>query len=209
MTLRSEIQVPDDQTKSTFTTWAQEFTFQVIMVDPCKTSTLNDFTLLDMSRSVKQMPASQVLEKPQDQVSLAYGNLDGFAYCGDRLFEITTQPVTTYSNFLGFEQLTSTFTYGTNQQADVGIYDLEMRVYLVSYPNVEVRKPFKVEIIWCQVTDLELTPLPVQDYEIFTPAIQFSTVDFKQTPDCGYDLEYAIQVKDVDAGTYTPLPLFV
>ena len=53
-----------------------------------------------------------------------------------------------------------------------------MRAYLVNYPNVELVKPFQVEIIYCQVTDMTFTPVPTQFYDVYTPAIQFSTVDF-------------------------------
>ena len=53
-----------------------------------------------------------------------------------------------------------------------------MRAYLVDYPNVELIKQFIVEIIFCQVTDLDLTVAPVQTYDIYRPAIEFSTVDF-------------------------------
>ena len=59
------------------------------------------------------------------------------------------------------------------------------------------------------MTDLTLTSLPSQTYEIFTPAIQFSTVDFVQTPDCEYTLTYWVQVKDIDTDTYAPLPDFI
>ena len=53
----------------------------------------------------------------------------------------------------------------------MGVYDLKMRVYLLNYPDVELEKTFKVEIIWCQVTDLDLTPVPLQAYKIFLPKI--------------------------------------
>lgn len=142
-------------------------------------------------------------------ISRTYNNLDGYTYCGPREFEITNLPTTIYSNFLSFDQATNTFTYGTNLQSDVGVYNLELRAYLVNYPAVELLKPFTVEIIWCQVTDLDQTPLPIQKYDIYTPAIQFSTVDFVQTPDCGYLLEYEIRIKDVLTGTYTPVPAFI
>ena len=141
--------MPDDHTFATYTTWAQEFTFQVVMIDPCKTSILNDFVVEDMSRSVKQMPSSQKLVKPQDSVSQSYGNLDGFTYCGPREFQITTEPSSIYSNFLNLDSTFDTFTYGSNLQSDVGVYDLKMRVYLLNYPDVELEKTFKVEIIWC------------------------------------------------------------
>lgn len=114
VTLRSEIQVPDDHTFASYTTWAQEFTFEVVMIDPCKTSVLSDFVVEDMSRSVKQMPSSQKLVKPQDSVSQSYGNLDGFTYCGPREFQITTEPSSIYSNFLNLDHTFDTFTYGSN-----------------------------------------------------------------------------------------------
>jgi len=41
---------------------------------------------------------------------------------------------------------------------------------------------------------------------VYTPAIQFNTIDFVQTPDCGYTLDYTIQIKDTNSNTYTPLP---
>jgi len=67
---------------------------------------------------------------------------------------------------------------------------LEMRAYLINYPNVDLVKPFVIEIIWCQVIDLEQTLVDPQSYDVYTPAIQFATVDFVQTPSCEYDLEY-------------------
>ena len=84
------------------------------MVDPCKTSTLDDFTVLDMERSVKSGFNTQTIIDPTDLVSRTYGNLDGYSYCGLRDFEIVTLPVTTYSNFLGFDASSNTFTYGTD-----------------------------------------------------------------------------------------------
>ena len=53
----------------------------------------------------------------------------------------------------------------------MGVYNLELRAYLVNYPAVELLKPFIVEIVYCQVTDLDQTLLPVQKYDIYTPAI--------------------------------------
>ena len=58
VTIRSEIQVPDDYTQTTFTTWFQEYTFDIVLIDPCETSTIDDFALADMERSVKQPAAT-------------------------------------------------------------------------------------------------------------------------------------------------------
>ena len=85
-----------------------------MLIDPYDTSTIDDFVLDDMERSVKQLPASQTIIDPTDEISRTYGNLDGYAYSGPREFEITDLPTTIYSNFLSFDQATNTFTYGTN-----------------------------------------------------------------------------------------------
>ena len=54
VTLRSEIQVPTDYTKTKFTTWFKSYTFNITMIDPCKTTTIDYYNVTDMKRSVKQ-----------------------------------------------------------------------------------------------------------------------------------------------------------
>lgn len=160
VTISSAIQVPTDYTKTTFTTWEDSYTFDIIMIDPCKTSTLDPFTILPMENSVKAGLDTQTITDPTDVVSRTYGTQDGYAYCGPRAFEIVTL-ASTYANVLSFDPATNTFTFGTNNQADVGVYNLEMRSYLVNYPTVELVQPFVLDINWCQVTDLELFPINV------------------------------------------------
>jgi len=53
---------------------------------------------------------------------------------------------------------------------------------------------------------MDQTSLAPQEYDVYTPAIQFSTVDFTQTPACGYTLEYEYMLKDEETGEYIPLP---
>lgn len=52
-------------------------------------------------------------------------------------------------------------------------------------------------------------PVPTQNYDLYTPAIQFSTLDFIQVPDCGYTLLYDVQIKDTLTNTYSPLPAWI
>jgi hypothetical protein len=40
---------------------------------------------------------------------------------------------------------------------------------------------------------------------VYTPPINFTAIDFVQTPDCGYNLTYTIQIKEGN-NSYTPLP---
>ena len=87
---------------------------------------------------------------PTDSISREYGTKDGYAYCGPRLFEISTLPNTSYATFIRFDLATNTFTYGSDLQSDIGIHSLEMRVFLVKYPNIERFKRFNVQIDLCQ-----------------------------------------------------------
>ena len=48
VTIDSEIQVPDDHTMSSFTTWTASFVFNVAVELPCTASEINPFTLSTM-----------------------------------------------------------------------------------------------------------------------------------------------------------------
>lgn len=47
-----------------------------------------------------------------DTVSLIAGTLDGYTYCGDRVYSISTMPSTYYSDVLELDQVTNTLTLG-------------------------------------------------------------------------------------------------
>ena len=54
MTVRSEILQPLDYTKTTFKTLFNEFTFEVEVVHPCRSTELFDPIVTDMEQVVKQ-----------------------------------------------------------------------------------------------------------------------------------------------------------
>ena len=43
----------------------------------------------------------------------------------------------------------------TDHDADIGVYLIEAKVSLVNYPLVSTDVQFTVEIIYCQVTDMD------------------------------------------------------
>ena len=178
------------------------------MVDPCKTAVLDDYVLNDLENTVKAPLKFETITDPTDDVSQTYGSQDGYSYCGPREIEITNV-LTDYQKILAFDQSTNEVTFGTNDDADRGVYTIEMRAYLVNYPNVESFKTFTVTIDYCQVTEMIPNPVPTQNYDLYTPAIQFSTLDFIQVPDCGYTLLYDVQIKDTLTNTYSPLPAWI
>lgn len=74
---------------------------------------------------------------------------------------------------MSFDPITNIITVMTNDDAHVGVYDIEARVYLEDYPMVEAFTTYQVEIKWCQVTDMQQQPVPEQVYTVYTPPIAF------------------------------------
>ena len=106
-----------------------DYVFLIEMIDPCYASVMDPFLIIDMQRSVKQTGVTQSLLDVQDLVSKTYGNQDGLAYCGPRVFELTTDP-TLYSNFLSLDQTTNVLTVQTNDDNDVGVHLIDVKVSL-------------------------------------------------------------------------------
>ena len=124
------------------------------MIDPCFDSVMDPLIINDMMRSVKESSTSQSLSDVADIVSKTFGNQDGLTYCGPRIVELTTDPAL-YSSFLSFDQVNNVLTVQTDHDADIGVYPIEAKVSLVNYPLVSTNMQFTVEIIYCQVTDMD------------------------------------------------------
>ena len=103
-----------------------------------------------------------------------------------------------------------TLTLGlvTTGLADIGTYNIEVKVALQNTPSVFTTATFVAEVTACEVTSLARASVADQAYNIYTPSIQFSFTEFVQTPDCQYALDYTFQIKD-SSGTYTTLPGFI
>ena len=110
---------------------------------------------------------------------------------------------------MSYDPAADILTVMTNNDAHVGEYDIEARVYLQDYPDVEKFVTFKVTILYCQVTDMQQMPVPDQVYTVYTPLIAFGAQYFTMTPLCGYNLEYTLQLKDPATGVYSPLPAWI
>ena len=81
-----------------------------------------------------------------------------------------------------------------------------MKVFLLDYPEVELVQKWTVEVQPCQITDLIPTELDQIVYNISVEKIAFEVQRFKQVPDCGYDLNYQVQLKDQTTDSYQPTP---
>ena len=57
--------------------------------------------------------------------------------------------------------------YITFSDSDVGVYDLEMKAFLVDYPAVQLIKSWTVEIVPCQITDLIMTDIAPKTYSLY------------------------------------------
>lgn len=68
--------------------------------------------------------------------------------------------MTYYSSYLSFDTFNETLRAQTDLFTDIGIYDLEMKVFLIDYPSVSSLATFQVIIGDCQVTDLDQNLVP-------------------------------------------------
>ena len=71
------------------------------VVNPCTSSTLDDFTVQDMTASVLGPVITQDLSSlvPADQISRELGTLDGYTYCGERQFRIVGTQHSAYLDY--------------------------------------------------------------------------------------------------------------
>ena len=92
---------------------------------------------------------------------------------------------------------------------DVKTYTIVVRMWLVNYATVSTTATFTASVTNCVVTGLSTTAVASQSYNIYTPQIQFTFVEFVQTPACAYTLDYTFWVYDSLTGTYSALPSFI
>ena len=126
-------------------------------MDPCFDSSLDQFTIDDMSNSV-QGTASVVNIKsryPADTVSKNLGNGDGFAYCGERQFRIVS---TCHEDFLSYNDLTQDLTLLSVSNNDIGSITVTIEAFLESYPSVRRSTTLTVEVTECEVLSLQAVP---------------------------------------------------
>lgn len=116
-------------------------------------------------------------------------------------------PLASYSNILTLTGLQ--ITYGSLNAADVGLYDLEMKLSLVRYPDVSLVQPWTVEVLPCQITDLVFEQTEDIGYSLYNSPFTFSIAPFAQVPSCGYTLSYTVQRKDPTTGELSVLPAWL
>ena len=78
------------------------------------------------------------LAYPRDSASRNFGSQDGFTFCGQRKFEIATQPASLYDRFVKLREADLIIEYQSLDERDIGVHELEMKVLLLDYPEVEI-----------------------------------------------------------------------
>ena len=113
-------------------------------------------------------------------MSKVAGNLDGFGHCGDRSFSITTTPTSYYEKVLSLDSSTNILTLGVAATGltDVKTYTIVVKMWLVNYATVSTTATFTASVTNCVVTGLSTTAVASQSYNIYTPQIQFTFVEF-------------------------------
>lgn len=105
VSLRGYLNQPNDYTMTTTTAKEVNYDFDVIMVDPCDTTTLEAYTINDMLTEVHGTADVQVLSTPTDTVAQLYGDRSGETFCGVKTFTIqsVSPALPTYTEFLIFD----------------------------------------------------------------------------------------------------------
>lgn len=109
ITVRKEFEQPLDYTKKDNLIVANEFTFEVEMINPCYDSKMATLLIDEMDFSFKSSPKLQQIKNVQDQISQKYGAKDGLTFCGPRYFELIDDP-STYENFLTLDKKSNMLT---------------------------------------------------------------------------------------------------
>lgn len=105
--INSQITVPVDFTGVTTQTFADEIKISVRMIDPCKTTTLDQVAVNDMQSFAIGLVERQTLPQFTDFASSTFGpTKDGFSFCGPRNISI--------KNFNQFDQFL-TIDLATNE----------------------------------------------------------------------------------------------
>ena len=77
---------PEDFSYSKLDFYTFEENWNLEIVDPCSSSEMADFTILDDQVRVFKGLKIQQLLVPQDTVSQKYGPADGVSFCGPRIY---------------------------------------------------------------------------------------------------------------------------
>mmetsp|Transcript_290 Transcript_290/g.399 ORF Transcript_290/g.399 Transcript_290/m.399 type:complete len:115 (-) Transcript_290:164-508(-) len=89
---------------------------------------------------------------PKDSVSKIRGNRDGFSYCGERKFRITS---TGHEDYLSYSELLTTLTLMSTKDSEIGTnIPITIQAYLVNYSTRVVESNFFVTITACEVISL-------------------------------------------------------
>ena len=127
--------MPEDYTKTSYSTKTVDLSFNLDLIDPCPFTTLMSFEIEDMERFVYQPELARVIVTDvPDTVSLNHDNSDGLTFCGPRKYDLLLPEGT--DNFLDYDQLASTLTLKSDNEADVSEHEIGFIIYLKNYPEV-------------------------------------------------------------------------
>lgn len=146
---------------------------------------------------------------PQDDVSRVQGNKDGFTYCGERKFRITS---TGQENYLSYNEQLTTLTLLSTQDSEIGeSIPIKLEVYLVNYPTIKKEVTFLVTIKACVVLTLTPSTTPDTTYVMEVPAFKKSVEvnAFTQEPKCSSSITYNIQMFNKNTNASENLPTWI
>ena len=123
------------------------------MIDPCVTTEFSDFVISDLLVKVHESPFTETVPDMQDSFSQTIViDEDGTSFCGDKTYElIDSQQHDSYLTFVD-----SFLTLSSEDDTQIGIYEAQIKVSLVEYPEISSVADFALIINPCEVESFEI-----------------------------------------------------
>ena len=183
--IKAQITVPTDFSNTEFQTLESIHNFKLELFVPlelCQITIFDETILVEMVTSVLGEPQSQSFDEVQDSESKASGDNSGLTFCGPRIYSIIDLPP-----YIQFDPESREITLSTQDEADIGQFEIEFQVQLEDFPEVTKKAKFQVTVNPCIITDYSLIIDQTDiSYTVNDPAWTTFSYSFVQANSCGY-----------------------
>ena len=125
-----------------FTEHVASVSFDLSLTDPCASTELLEFRIPDITIALQDAPIVELVPEVKDSASQVGGNADGLSFCGARAYELV-DPLA-HANYLTFA--TDSMTVASGSDTEIGIHAVQVKVWLVDYPEISKTTDFDVII---------------------------------------------------------------
>lgn len=159
------------------------------MDDPCAGTEFLEFIIPDLNVKVHDLSLEELVPDIKDTISEAAGDLSGLIFCGERTYELIDPQLHESYLTLNDDQVLSVIS---GDDAKIGIYEAQVKVSLVDYPEIFKLADFSIIINPCLVSDFVGTGGPENtEYGVAEPNISLGFMTISQDS-CTYPVNYEL-----------------